>query len=145
MRIQNTKYRNMDYKKYQKKRFVQHALSTPVIWSMLIPIVILDIWIEIYHRICFPLYGLPYVKRRNYVKVDRHKLQYLNPLEKIGCAYCGYANGVFAYSVEIAARTEKYWCGIMHKQRAGFINPSHHSSFTKYGDEDAFTKKYMKK
>ncbi|MBI4117569.1 MAG: hypothetical protein HY453_00595 [Parcubacteria group bacterium] len=111
---------------------------------MLIPTLFLDICMEIYHRICFPLYGLPYVKRSNYILIDRHRLQYLTFLQKIGCAYCGYANGVYNYAVEIAARTEQYWCGIMHEKKKGFIPPKHHANFLPYGDREAFEKRYGK-
>ena len=61
----------------------------PILWSLAIPLVIADIWIEIYHRILFPLYGLPYVKRGNYIQImDRAKLPYLNIIQKIYCMYC---------------------------------------------------------
>jgi hypothetical protein len=109
---------------------------------MIIPLVILDVFIEVYHHICFPLYGIPLVKRSNYIKIDRHKLEYLTPMEKIDCAYCGYANGLLHYSAEIAGRTEKYWCGIKHKEEKDFVPPKHHENFVEYGDRGAFEKRY---
>ena len=45
---------------------------------------------------------------------DRHRLGYLNAIEKVHCVYCGYANGLVAYAREIAARTEQYFCPIKH-------------------------------
>ena len=69
---------------------VRNALSTPFIWAMIVPAVILDVFLEIYHHICFPLYGIPMVKRSQYIRVtDRAKLPYLKWYEKINCAYCG--------------------------------------------------------
>ena len=127
-----------------KNRLVRHTLSAPLIYSALIPIVIMDLWIEIYHRVCFPLYKIPYVKRSNYIKIDRHKLKYLNWLQKINCAYCGYANGAVHYWTKIAADTEKYWCGIQHQKMKGFIAPKHHKDFAKYDDEAEFKEKYLK-
>ena len=47
-----------------------------------------------------------------YVVVDRHRLAYLNVIEKANCMCCSYGNGVIAYVSEIAARTEQYWCPI---------------------------------
>lgn len=91
-------------------------MSLPIIFAVFIPMLLLDICLEIYHRICFRLYELPYVQRSAYIKIDRHKLEYLNFLEKVGCVYCGYANGFAAYFVAIAAETEQYWCGIMHQK-----------------------------
>jgi hypothetical protein len=111
---------------------------------MIIPFVILDVFIEIYHHVCFPLYGLTMIIRGNYIKIDRHRLAYLSPLDKVHCAYCGYANGLLHYSSIIAGETEKYWCGIKHKKTPGFVEPEHHKDFLKYGDEKSFHEKYGK-
>lgn len=138
----------MDYIKHCKKRFWGHLISIPIIWAPLPIILILDLFAELYHQICFPIYGLEKVKRAEYILImDRNKLQYLNPWEKIGCMYCGYANGVFAYFKEIAGRTEKYWCGIMHAKKLGFKVQAHQitQDFAKFGDEADFNKKYLAK
>ena len=134
----------MEYKKYHNKRFWRHFLSTPFIWFMIIPLLILDICMEIYHRICFKLYGIRYVKRSQYIRIDRQRLSYLNVYDKVNCMYCGYANGLIHYASEIAARTEKYWCGIKHHETKGFIPPAHHKDFVAYGDEKAYKEKYCK-
>lgn len=133
----------MDYKLY-KNRKIRHFLSAPVIWSMIIPLVILDVFLEIYHRICFPLYGIKIVNRKNYIKIDRYKLKYLKWYDKINCAYCGYANGLINYAQKIAAETEKYWCGIKHEKTKNFVEPPHHKEFLNYGDEKSFKRKYCK-
>jgi len=125
------------------RRILRHTLGAPFIFSVLTPIVILDLWIEIYHRVCFPLYSLPYISRKKYIKIDRHKLKYLTLNQKLNCLYCGYANGVIAFWVQIAAETEKYWCGIMHNTGDDdFITPEHHAAFAKYADEEDFKNKY---
>ena len=134
---------HMDYIK-DNKRGLQQIISLPIIWGIIIPLVIFDIWIEFYHRICFILYGLKYVKRSRYIRIDRHKLKYLKWYEKLGCAYCGYANGLAQYWVKIASITEKYWCGIMHKKHSGFKTPKHHKNFVKYGDKKEFCNRYKK-
>ena len=71
-------------------------------------------------------------------------MQYLSAFQKIGCMYCGYANGVLVYLKEIAGLTEKYWCGIMHEDKPGFINqPSQKKlKFAKFNDQKDFNKKY---
>jgi hypothetical protein len=130
----------MEYKKYHHKRWLRHLLSIPFIWMMLLPLVILDIFMEVYHRICFRLYGISLVVRKQYIRIDRGKLKYLNVYDKVNCMYCGYANGLMHYASEIAARTEKYWCGIKHKQGAGFKPPEHHKDFLEYGDEKSYKK-----
>ncbi len=133
----------MDYIK-NKKRYFYNVISLPVVLSVFIPMVILDIWAEFYHRICFVLYGLKYVKRGDYIKIDRQKLSYLRWYQKIACVYCGYSNGLAGYWVEIAAKTEKYWCGIMHEKDNHFHEPEHHKDFTEYGDKKEFIDRYVK-
>lgn len=120
---------------------------TPIIASLLIPVVILDIWTEVYHRVCFPIYKIPLVKRSQYIMVrDRLSLPYLNIIQKIGCAYCGYVNGLMRYWREIVNRTEKHWCPIKHVLNARFLEAEHQSqmNFAEFGDKDGFKKKYMK-
>jgi len=124
---------------------IRHFVAAPFIWMMIIPLVILDIYIEIYHHICFPLYRIPLVQRSKYIKIDRHKLTYLTPMDKIDCIYCGYANGLMQYASEIAGRTEKYWCAIKHKKSVGFLQPKHHKDFVDYGDEIAYEKRHPRK
>lgn len=135
----------MNYHKVRSDRFLGHALSAPIIWLPLIALLILDFFVTFYQAVCFPIYGLEKVKRSDYILIrDRNKLAYLEPLEKIGCMYCGYANGFLLYAKEIAGRTEKYWCGIMHESRPGFKaqDSQLQQDFAKFGDEADFHKKY---
>ena len=82
---------------------VMILILLPLLWTLIIPLVVLDIRIEIYHRILFPLYKLPYVKRSDYIQImDRARLPYLTIIQKINCIYCGYANGIVRYWVQIA-------------------------------------------
>ncbi len=119
-------------------------LSAPITWVMIIPLVIMDISLEIYHNVCFRLLGIPLVKRKNYIRVDRHKLSYLDLFDKINCAYCGYGNGLIHYATIIAGKSEEYWCGIKHKKYKGFIEPKHHKDFAGYGDEEEHKEKISK-
>lgn len=130
----------MEYKKYRDRGF-RHILSIPFIYLVLIPVIFLDFFIEFYHRICFLLYGLPYVKRGDYIRIDRHKLSYLTLVQKINCMYCGYVNGFAAYFVRICADTENYWCGIQHAKRAGVHEQAHHKNFLEYDNKEAFEEK----
>jgi hypothetical protein len=61
----------------------------------------------------------------------------LNALEKVNCLYCGYANGVIAYTREIAPRTEQYWCPIRH---ARWVRGTHrrYETFMPYGDAASY-------
>lgn len=135
----------MDYRKFRTERFWKHLLSTPFIWLPLLPIIISDIFLSLFQRVCFPIYGIERVNRSVYILImDRNKLAYLTPLEKIGCMYCGYVNGFFLYAKEVAGLTEKYWCGIKHQERPDFkIQTSQANlNFSAFGDEADFKKKY---
>lgn len=112
-------------------------LTAPVIYSMIAPFVILDLWVSAYQAICFRVYGIPRVERRRYVVFDRSALAYLNLIEKVNCAYCSYGNGVIAYAREIAGRTEQYWCPIKHARRVLGAHPRY-STFADYGDGDGY-------
>jgi len=126
------KYKNKPWKR------TRQVLSGPFIYMMIIPIVIMDIFLETYHRICFPLYGIPVVRRRDYVKIDRVKLSFLKWNQKINCLYCGYANGLLNYGAKIAGETERYWCGMQHKKEANFVEQPHQHDFLPYGDEEKY-------
>ena len=127
---------------HNRHRFIKHFPVLPFITVALIFIILLDFWVELYHRISFPLYGIKYVRRRDYIKIDRHKLSYLHPFQKLNCIYCGYVNGALKYISEVVGETEKYWCGIKHEAKEGFNSPSYHDEFLEYGDAETFKKVY---
>jgi hypothetical protein len=113
------------------------VLTTPVIWMCLIPILLVDVVGSFYQAVCFPIYGIPKVHRRDHLAFDRHRLTYLNFIEKLNCEYCAYANGILAYFTEIAARTEQYWCPIKH---AGCVKCAHsrYKTFVDFGDAEKY-------
>ena len=82
-------------------------LVAPVIYSLIIPMVLLDLAVMAYQAICFPIYRIPKVRRRDYLVFDRHHLAYLNIVEKVNCAYCSYCNGAIAFVREVAARSPR--------------------------------------
>jgi len=117
-----------------------HLLVAPVIYSLIVPFVILDVWISLYQVICFPIFGIARVRRDAYVVFDRQHLAYLNLIEKVNCVYCGYANGVLAYVREIAGRTEQYWCPIRHAKRLRAPH-LHYREFVDYGDAAGYQRR----
>jgi hypothetical protein len=119
-----------------------NLLTAPIIYSLIIPIAVLDFWITAYQAICFRAYGIPRVRRSAYVVIDRQHLSYLNTIEKLNCVYCGYANGVFAYVREIAGRTEQYWCPIRHAKRVRAPH-THYRHFVDYGDADGYRRRLI--
>ena len=117
-----------------------HILTAPLIYSCIFPALFMDLVVSIYQAVCFRVYGIPRVRRDDYIVVDRHQLQYLNLLEKMNCVFCGYFNGLIAYVQEIAARTEQYWCPIKHARKLSAIHSRYHK-FIEYGDGDDYEQK----
>lgn len=119
------------------RQAVRNLLTTPLIYSLGLPLVLLDIWVSVYQWTCFPAYGIDRVRRGRYFAFDRHTLGYLTAIEKANCLYCSYATGVFAYVREVAARTEQYWCPIKHARRV--VAPHrHYAGFAEYGDASGY-------
>jgi hypothetical protein len=126
--------------KEHPKRILKHWLAGPFIWFPLLPMLLLDVCIEIYHRIAFPLYSLPYKKRSEYIIFDRQKLSYLPWYDKFFCTYCAYGNGFLLYASAIAAETEKYWCGIKHQRARIRVLKDEEKDYLDFGDKKAFDK-----
>ena len=115
-------------------------LTTPLIYSLIVPILLLDGWVTVYQQIYFRTHRIARVARSEYIAFDRRHLRYLNEIEVLNCLYCSYANGVIAYAREIASRTEQYWCPIKHALR---IRDPHerYFQFAEYGDAEAYRAK----
>lgn len=96
---------------------VREVLSIPFIYMMVVPALILDIFLFIYQQTALRLYKVPLVRRRDYIVYERKKLDYLNWIQKLNCLYCSRVNWLFSYAVEVAWRTEKYWCPIKYASR----------------------------
>jgi len=123
-----------------KSSNIRSVLSIPFIYAMVIPLCLVHVSIEIYQAICFRLYNIPKVKRSDYFIADRHQLPYLNIIEKFNCAYCTYGNAVIAYTAEIIARTELYWCPIKHARKKLGAH-RHYHKFLDFGEHEAFQEK----
>lgn len=113
------------------------VITAPVIYSLLIPFAVVDLWVSIYQAICFRVYGIPQVRRRDYMVFDRAGLAYLNFIEKMNCAYCSYVNGVIAYVREVGGRTEQFWCPIKHARRV-IGQHARQSGFEEFGDAEHY-------
>ena len=115
----------------------REALSVPFIWWMLIPAFFIDICIFIYQNTAMRLYKIPLAKRSDYIVFDRKELAYLNFMQKLNCIYCSYFNWLMQYIVEVAWRTEKYWCPIKHAKKKAW-NHDWEEHFADYGDPEWF-------
>lgn len=118
----------------------RHMLSVPFIYLVAVPLGLLDLSISLYQLVCFPLYRIARVRRRDFFVYDRGRLAYLNVLEKFHCQYCAYATGLLAYAREVVGRTEQYWCPIKHAGHADATPPvhAHVCRFVAFGDADAY-------
>ena len=126
--------------RYFREARLRHVVTAPVIYSLIVPLVLLDFAITVYQQVCFRAYGIARVPRSDFIVIDRHYLAYLNIIEKMNCMFCGYANGLIAYTREIASRTEQFWCPIKHAQD---IRDPHARTmdYADYGDPDAYPEK----
>ena len=112
-------------------------ISSPVIYALVVPLMVLDASLTLYQFICFPIYRIRKVPRSDFIVFDRYQLEYLNAVEKLNCAYCSYGNGVIAYGREIASRTEERWCPIKHARRVRGLHHRYYK-FDDYGDAQGF-------
>lgn len=122
---------------YFREASLPVILTAPVIYAGIVPLLLLDLFLTVYQAICFPIYGIAKVRRRDCFVFDRAHLGYLNIVEKLNCAYCSYGGGVATYFREIIGRTEQYWCPIKHARRALHAHPYYHG-FTDFGDAAAY-------
>lgn len=111
----------------------QNLITGPIIYGMAIPLVVMDFFVSFYQYSCFPIYGIPRVKRGDFIVYDRQHLEYLNIIEKFHCTYCAYGTGLVAYMNEILARTEQYFCPIKHARKMAGTHPRY-QNFLSYGE-----------
>lgn len=111
----------------------QNLITGPIIYSMIVPMLFLDLCVSFYQATCFPIYGITKVRRGDYIVFDRQQLGYLNFIEKFHCTYCAYGNGLLAYVSEIVGRTEEYFCPIKHARKM-LGQHSRYARFLNYGD-----------
>ncbi len=124
----------IDLYHYIKNSEILYILTAPVIYAVIIPALVLDLFVTVYQAVNFRVYKIPLVKRSDYIVFDRQYLAYLNIVEKINCLYCSYFNGLMAYAGEVAARTEQFWCPIKHAKKIAYRH-RHYDKFVSYGDE----------
>ena len=118
----------------------QNLITGPIIYTMIIPLMMLDACVSVYQAMCFPIYRISKVRRRDYIVFDRRHLGYLNFIEKFHCTYCEYGTGLMGYMSEILARTEQYFCPIKHAHKI-LGTHSRYNRFLDYGEAEAYEAK----
>lgn len=110
-----------------------NLITGPIIYSMIFPLLILDLCVSLFQATCFPIYRVVKVRRADYIVFDRQHLEYLNFIEKFHCTYCAYGSGLVAYVGEIVARTEQYFCPIKHARKVVGTH-ARYAHFLDYGE-----------
>jgi hypothetical protein len=94
-----------------------NLITGPIIYSMIFPLLFLDVFVSFYQWSCFPIYGIKKFLRKDYIIFDRQELIYLDWISKFHCTYCAYGVGLVAYVEAIIGATETYFCPIKHKSK----------------------------
>ena len=115
----------------------QNLITGPIIYAMIIPLLVTDLFVSFYQFACFPIYGIKKVNRSDYIIFDRQNLSYLNFIEKFHCTYCAYGTGMIAYVSEIIARTEQYFCPIKHARKI-LGTHTRYSLFLEFGEAENY-------
>lgn len=112
-----------------------NLITGPIIYSMFVPLLFLDICVSFYQATCFPVYNIAQVSRRDFIIFDRQELKYLDWVSKFHCTYCAYGVGVVAFVSAVIGRTEAYFCPIKHLNRS---NPPPPPAFLEFEEPDDF-------
>lgn len=131
----------MPFLRYLWETRLSALVTGPVIWGALLPALLLDLYVSLYQLVCFPIYGIPRVRRSEFTVLDRGHLPYLNWFEKLCCFYCSYFGGLVAFVQEVAGRTEQHWCPIKHARTPLTLHSRYHRFFD-YGDAMAFRRQF---
>jgi len=119
---------------------LSHLLTSPLVYAMVLPALILDVMLFVYQNVIFRIYGFEFVRRGDYIIFDRRYLRYLNSIEKLNCMFCSYFNGLMHYSAEIAAKTELYFCPIKHAKKI-YYRHRYYREFLEFGDGENYQEK----
>lgn len=101
-----------------------------MIWSAIIPIIMMDLYTTVYQAVYFTIQGIPKISRAEYLNFDRWNLSKLTLGQKLSCIYCGYANGISAWCKAVVNQTEVYSCAIKHKYE--MPGQEHQREFAEY-------------
>ncbi len=107
-------------------------ISIIVILWMIVPILLFDFWVIVYHAVYFRICGIPLIPRGQYISMDRARLKRLTWVQRMNCAYCDYANGAIAWIKAVINTTEVYSCAIKHGSTEYY--ESHQEGYYDYAD-----------
>lgn len=100
-----------------------NLITGPIIYSVIVPLLILDAFVSLYQSVCFPIYKVKPFRRSDYIVFDRQRLKYLDWISKFHCAYCAYAVGLVGFVAAVIGATEAYFCPIKHHSKESHLAP----------------------
>jgi len=98
-----------------------NLITGPIIYSVIVPLLLLDAFVSIYQLICFPIYKVKSFRRSDFIIFDRQELKYLDLISKFHCTYCAYAVGLMGFVGAVIGTTEAYFCPIKHHSKPFFL------------------------
>jgi hypothetical protein len=55
-----------------------NLITGPIIYSVIVPLLVLDAFVSLYQLLCFPIYKVKAFRRSDYIVFDRQELKYLD-------------------------------------------------------------------
>src|ERR1039457_3174493 len=74
--IEHRRHKISSWKHLRNTRWLV-ILSSPLIYACVLPFLLVDASVALYQLVCFPIYGIPKVPRKDYLVFDRGRLAYL--------------------------------------------------------------------
>lgn len=94
--------------------FFLAILGIVYIYAEVVFIVLVHLVCWLHHVVVFTIFRIPKPRLRDFMIFDRGRLTKLTWMQRIGCVYCSYVNGVAAWVKATANATEIYACAIKH-------------------------------
>jgi len=86
-----------------------NLIAGPIIYSVIVPLLVLDAFVSLYQLLCFPIYKVKSFRRSDFIVFDRQELKYLDWISKFHCTYCAYAVGLMGFVSAVIGATEAYF------------------------------------
>jgi hypothetical protein len=114
-----------------------NLITGPVIYSVILPLLLLDAFVSLYQFLCFPIYKIKPLRRSEFIVFDRQELKYLDWISKFHCTYCAYAVGLMGFVSAVIGATEAYFCPIKHHKNKSH-GPARKYPYMAYEQADDF-------
>lgn len=95
-----------------KRSFIRHIFVMPFAVAFLLPVMVFDMCLSLFHRIIFGICGMKKVNRKSHFKVDQMKIAQLSKMQRFYAIYLLYLKGIMSFGLKIAQESEQYWCHV---------------------------------